>query len=100
MTGELAIKSFLQQKPKKERNTESTGDKLFLFGNCIAKWVNGVDIWISDGNYPLSMTTKSRLCQIGAKINTKKGIHYLNGYEWDGKWVDINYVPKKSLFDD
>jgi len=95
------IDAFLLGKAKKITNTESTGDKLFLFGNCIAKWVN-MEIWISNGNYPLSATTKDRLNGLGAHITTKKSIHYLNGIEWDGSWININHKPEikqeKTLF--
>lgn len=96
------IDAFLLQQPKKITNTESTGDKLYLHGNCIAKWIKG-EIYISNGGYRLSVTTKDRLNGLGANISTKKGINYFRGIEWDGKWININHKPeikqeKQTLF--
>ena len=95
------IDAFLLGIPKKITNTESTGDKLYLFGNCIAKWEKG-EIYISDGGHGLSLTTKDRLNGLGAQISTKNGIHYFKGIEWDGKWININHKPEvkqeKTLF--
>jgi len=96
MAGENAINAFKQQRARKDGNTESTGDKLFLFGNCIAKWENGVDLYISDGNYPLSSTTKDRLWKLGANLYTKRGIHYLNNEVWNGDWIKIDEVPNQK----
>lgn len=93
MAGENVIASFKQQKARRERNTESTGDKLFLFGNCIAKWENGVDLHITTCGWN-TRTTRDRLSQIGARIHVKKGQLFLNNHEWGGEWVSIDYVPK------
>lgn len=85
MAGELAIKAFINQKAKKEGNTESTGTDLVLFGNIIAQWRNGVDIYIRNAGW-FSKTTKDRLNKLGARLQQIKGKWYLNDILWDGQW--------------
>jgi hypothetical protein len=58
--------------------------ELRLFGNLIAsKTKKG--IVISDGGYPLSNTTKDRLNALtNVFVNTRVGVHFLNGVQWNG----------------
>ena len=94
------IEAFKNKLPKKLNNTESTGDKLFLFGNCIAKWKDN-KIYISDGNYRLTNTTKDRLSMLGAWTSSRKGVYYKDGVQWNGHWIEINTKPveiKKTLW--
>lgn len=62
---------------------------LKLHGNEIAsKRVNG-ELWISNAGW-FSTTTKERLNGIpGVSIFQRKRVWYLNGKEWDGRWVCV-----------
>ena len=101
MAAEKVIKAFLNKEAKREKNTESTGTHLYLFDNCIAKWINN-DLYISNGGYitnkgvVLSNTTKDRLSKLGARVQQVKGKIYLNGSLWDGSWIKIKDVPKQE----
>ena len=86
------IEAFKEQKAKRLSNTESTGKQLLLFGNCIAKWSLN-RIWITSAGWK-TVTTKDRLQILGARLNQKKGIWYLNDVEWDGNWIKIDDIPK------
>lgn len=96
MAGELAIEAFKKQKAKKEGNTESTGTDLVLFGNIIAQWRNGVDIYIRNAGW-FTKTTKDRLNKLGARLQQVKGEWHLNGSNWKGEWIKIDEVPKQNI---
>lgn len=109
MAGESIIKAFLQGKPKKDGNTETDGNNLYLFGNCIAK--KGADgMYISNGGYIdkkghiCSATTKSRLSALGARVQQVNHKTFLNGVLWDGSWIKLGEIPevqeikKQTLF--
>lgn len=87
MAAELVIKSFLNQKSKKERNTESTGERLYLHDNCIAKWENK-EIWITNAGWQTNVT-KDRLNQLGANIYQRNFIWYKNNKVWNGEWIKL-----------
>lgn len=81
--------AFEQRKELKIDNSYTDGDSLYLFGNKIAAWRNGM-IWISNAGYE-TKTTKERLNGItGVSIAQHRGVWYLNGAEWDGSWVNVS----------
>jgi len=58
-------------------------------GNTIAKRDESGQVSITDAGWP-TVTTKDRLNGIpGVSISQKKGVWYLNGAQWDGKWIKI-----------
>lgn len=63
MAGELAVKAFLNRKNKKERNTESLNQALYLFNNKIAEW-RGDELIINTCGFR-TKTTKDRLQKRG-----------------------------------
>ena len=68
-------------------NSHTDGMSLWLHGNKIAE-KRSDGIYISDGGYPLSMTTKERL-KYFASVYTKNYVDYVNGVEWDGNWIKV-----------
>lgn len=88
-----AANSFTSGNKYKSGNTEVVlyGETihLYLHGHLIAKKDNG-DIKISNSGY-FTNVTKERLNGLpGVNISQKKGHWYLNGSEWDGKWIKVN----------
>lgn len=66
-----------------------TGYSLCYRGNVIACRGDDGVISITDSGWP-TVTTKDRLNGIpGVSISQKKGVWYLNGAQWDGKWSKI-----------
>jgi len=69
-------------------NGETT---LLLHDNCIARKVSDdqnqkVQLYISDGGYPMSITTKDRLNALeGVQVHTSNFVDFLNGVEWNGE---------------
>ena len=64
---------------------------MYLFGNHIAKKTND-GLYISDGNYGTSVTTRDRLNgfeNVHLRIDKDKWI--LNKKQaWDGEWINVN----------
>jgi hypothetical protein len=87
------VGAFLAHKAKSVRNTVSTGNTLYLFGNRIA-WHDSMSdntIIIATCGWN-SVTTRDRLNAIpNVSLSTRKGQLYLNGSLWDGtaKHIDI-----------
>jgi len=82
------ITAFLEKRPLKVSNTETDGTALRLFGNTIAYHSDG-GIRITDAHWP-TVTTKDRLNGLpGVSIRQDKGVWYLNGKMWNGKWALI-----------
>lgn len=71
-------------------NTTVKNGWLSLHGNEIAhKDLITGEVSISNAGW-FSNTTKERLNGIeGVSIYQKRGVWYLNGKEWDGKWTKI-----------
>ncbi len=70
-------------------NSRTNGESLWLFGNKIAE-VRRDGLWISNGGWN-SATTKERLNGLsGVNIAQRGGTWYLNGLEWDGRWVNVD----------
>lgn len=87
-----AINAFMTSNSYSGSNTkvitENGCTRLFLFGHLIAKR-DGNTISITNAGYS-TPTTKERLNGIpGVSIAQKKGVWYLNGEKWDGKWIVI-----------
>ena len=63
-----------------QSNTTVTENKMYLFGNKIAEYVNGkLQVSLCGWN---SNTTRERLNGLtGVSVTTKRGIPYINGYE-------------------
>lgn len=90
----IVTSAFISGKPARTKNAYTDGNKLYLFKKCIAERVPETsayaDFIISDGNYPLSATTKTYLNALpGIKVYTKAGINYLNDMPWNGKPIHI-----------
>ena len=84
--------AFECDRPFSKSNMQVTVDgdetKLFLFGNLIAKRINGV-LSITNAGWQ-SNTTKERLNGLdGVSIQQKNHVWYLNGEEWNGSWKTI-----------
>jgi len=90
-----ASEAFFNRNSFRKSNTEvRVGDGmtiLSLWGNDIARINQSGDVFeISNGGWD-SRTTKERLNGLrGVSINQKNYTWYLNGKEWDGRWVSVN----------
>lgn len=85
------VGAFVERRRCSKSNTWSDGDGLYLFGNRIAWWDLNNRLWIDTCGWK-SATTKERLNAIpGVKIVQKNRVWYLNGKEWDGNAIRINF---------
>ena len=92
-----AHKAFIEGKRFKKANTEiriENGKPFFYLHNrCIAKIENNF-LWVSDGNYGVSNTTRDRLNafpEVHVRIN--QGRFILNEQmEWDGEWLKLDLI--------
>jgi hypothetical protein len=50
--------------------------------------------WITSAGWK-TVTTRDRLQILGANLDVKKGIWYLNDVEWDGDWIQIDATSLK-----
>lgn len=63
--------------------------QMFLHGHLIAKRTKGNKLFITNCGY-FTNTTKERLNGLpNVSIQQKKGVWYLNGKEWDGKFIEV-----------
>jgi hypothetical protein len=70
-------------------NSRTDGESLWLFGNKIAE-IQRDGLWISNGGWD-SRTTKERLNGLsGVNIQQVRGTWFLNGREWNGRWVNLD----------
>ena len=98
-----SVEAFLNKEPFKLNNTEikalsfeGSGDELeilsvgmILHGSLIATNDGDGNIQITNAGYP-TRVTRERLNSIpGVSVKKIKGIEYLNGEAWDGKWKII-----------
>lgn len=88
-----AVNAFEAGQNWQKDNTKVTCEngqvEMYLFGNLIAQKYKGI-LTVSDGNHPMSNTTKERLNGLpGVSIYTKNHVTYLNGKEWAGNWTEI-----------
>ena len=94
---EDAHEAFNNNKRFKSSNTEvriEDGDtNMYLFGKHIAKKTND-DLYISDGNYGTSLTTRDRLNgfrSVHLRICKEEWI-FDNKRKWDGEWINVNDI--------
>ena len=81
-------RAFEQGESLSRGNTYTDGQGLYLHENKIAERKAGwLYITLAGWN---TNTTRERLNGLtGVQITTKQGQAYLNGKEWDGKWVQV-----------
>lgn len=88
------VRAFVSGNAKKVGNTESTGQRLLLFGELIAEWREG-EIWFTLAGCN-TITTKDRLNALlsimnAGKISTVKGLlRYNERYISDTEWVKLD----------
>jgi hypothetical protein len=82
---------------------EVPGVVMLLHGNAIMWRPRGItsEVWVSDGDYPLSATTKERITGLpGVSAWTKDYEHYIDspyirergvsgGVHWEGGWIRV-----------
>ncbi len=99
---ETIVNAFTLGIAKKQGNTQTDGQSLYLHGNKIAEWRKD-GLYISNGGYEPtdrhgneltgSVTTKDRLNALpGVNISQTKCKWYLNGNEWNGEWIKIDGI--------
>jgi hypothetical protein len=92
-----AVYAFMNAEKFKRDNTEVyqclNVTVLSLFGNDIAYRYNDPESTLSITNRGwFSKTTKERLNGIpGVHITKRKGKWHLNGEQWDGELIDVDY---------
>ena len=99
-TTNIAVSAFLSDRPIQTGNSSVTIENdssvgkvvyLRLSGNVIARKLPAQNVFfeITNAGYNIA-TTRERLNGLpGVKVHVKKGILYLNGEIWDGKWKHI-----------
>jgi hypothetical protein len=88
-----ACHALLHGNRYKRSNTRVEDGVMYLFDNAIATKSYG-NLYICDGGHK-SVTTKERLNGLhGVEIKQKRGVWYLNGVEWDGRWVKLQDIFK------
>lgn len=89
-----AANAFILNKSFKGNNTEVIANGaivgLYLFGNLIAeKNIDKGTTKITNCGWRTA-TTKERLNGLpNVSISQVKGVWYLNGKQWDGKWTNV-----------
>lgn len=68
-------------------NYFTDGERLYLFGNLIAKKEGG-RIHVTNAGYA-TVTTHKALNRVGAHVRTKRGEVHLNDMPWNGGWTPI-----------
>lgn len=67
-------------------NTKVVNGKMFLFGNCIAEYIDPFEIKFTMGGHP-TVTTRERLNTLGIPVRQVKSEQYIDGYLIDpNKW--------------
>ena len=85
---EKIVEAFEGRRALKIDNSETDGDSLWLFGNKIAEWSEGM-LCITNAGY-MTKTTKERLNGLtGVHIRQERGVWYLNGREWSGRMTNV-----------
>lgn len=82
---------YAGKKKTHSKNTQTEGGNLYLHSNHIARDA-GEDTAITNRGW-FTLTTKDRLNALqNVSISQRRGVWYLNGREWDGKWTLVNKV--------
>jgi len=80
--------AFQNHTKRRIGNSYTDGKSLYLHGNEIARWKDD-GLYITNAGWR-SNTTKERLNGLrGVNISQKNWTWYLNGKEWDGKWIRV-----------
>ena len=92
---EDAIRSFRNNQPFKRGNTQvmiaDNARILCLHGSVIAEMDSNGDLWINDAGWQ-TVTTKERLNGFPTvNIHQKDFRWFLNGVEWDGSKIKVNW---------
>ena len=91
-THQKVIDSFIEDKYCKVTNTETNGNELFLFGNCIARR-DRERIQVTTAGWN-TKTTRDRLNMLPRVwVRCRKGNLQINFQsewkDWDGEWINI-----------
>lgn len=83
------IWAFEYHREQKIGNSYTDGKTLYLHGNAIAEHRTD-GLWITNAGWT-SNVTKERLNGLrDVSINQKNYAWFLNGKEWDGKWIRVS----------
>lgn len=83
------ITAFNSGISKRDGNTTTDGNAIYLYGSKIAEKRDGV-LWVSLAGWNTN-TTRERLNGLDdVSVNTKLGQAFLNGKMWDGGFVAVN----------
>ena len=83
------VDAFQNSRSLKIGNSRTNGESLWLFDNKIAE-IRRDGLWITNAGWD-SATTKERLNGLsGVNIAQRGGNWYLNGWGWDGGWVNVD----------
>jgi hypothetical protein len=74
--------AFLERKAVRADNTETDGNELRLFGNTIARWVDGQIQVCPEPGYPFSATTGERLHALAILVESSLGFGQRNRIPW------------------
>lgn len=78
-------------------NTKVMNGRMFLFGNCIAEYINDFVIAFTMAGYP-TVTTRERLHTLGIPIRQVNGEQYVGEYPIDpNKWYRYTKEPIESI---
>lgn len=75
-------------------NTKVMNRRMFLFGHCIAEYINDYAIAFTMAGYP-TVTTRERLHTLGIPIRQVKGKQYVDEYLIDpNKWYRYDRIRR------
>jgi len=97
------VNAFQEMRSLRIDNSRTDGQGIWLFDNKIVE-VREDGVWITNAGWK-SKTTKERLNGLsGVHIQQVRGNWFLNGREWDGRWVNVDAwnggaesVPEESV---
>jgi hypothetical protein len=86
---QMVVNSFLNNSCRKREKFRSTGDKLYIYEQEIARKIDDNIMEIRTANYA-SPTLKRFLNRLpGVHVYHRKFQLYLNGNPWDGDWIIV-----------
>jgi hypothetical protein len=65
-----------------------TADVMELHGEPIAAIIDGT-LWVTNGGWDSNLTRERLNGLPGVKVNKRKGVQLMNGYEWTGQWFKV-----------
>ena len=84
---QAAARAFMAHRSYSSGNYSTNGRELRLFRNLIATNNNGLKI--TDAGWDTPTTHRALNALPGVSVYTSKGVQYLNGEKWDGRWKSI-----------